>query len=241
MVEGFVPPVPPANVQYWFNYCNQFDSAPGGNLLHLFDDNDQLIPLNPPMVGTPPVSVPAEFNGPFLINDQKGDNLTDNELHPNPKGAGVFLGFYITQGRGLPSGNGAGDPREWSVVHGRVTTPKRFLVNPYRKRKGKSKSPPAFRQQLLCYARARGFTNQATKLPRTKRVKLADVHLIKALQPLDQAQIIQYVDQSRNREIKNQPGETKSNLEHLRDLQLAHIASQPTPTRQARLRAEYGL
>jgi hypothetical protein len=217
------PPVAPnalpASLRYWFTYCAQFNNAPGGNVLHLFQ-NQLAIPLNTPHVGGPPHSQPAPYNGPFLISYPKTDNRPRQQKHPNRTGAGVFLGFLT---------NNSNNPLQWWACYGRVIRPRRRL--------GRGKVP---QPQLRIYARPRNYTNQSIVGGRTAVVTFQSVSTIQSLRGQTEAQVRAYVDQSNNRDIENHPGEYDSQLMHLRALQRAHVVTLPVAQRQA-LVNQYGI
>jgi len=224
----FGAPVPiPAAVQYWFNYCAQWNNAPGGNLLHLFQ-NHMAIPVNPPLVGVPPAQ-PAPFNGPFLISNPVHGQRPVDQRHPSEKGAGVLLGFCALQDPNLPDGNTSADPMRWCVAYGKHIHP--------RKGKGQSHRP---KWQLQVWRRSRTYTGQVNDGGRTRRVKLADISTIQSLRGQNKDQILNYVRNSELRDRGNQPGEYDANLTHLRALQQAHVNQFIGPRRQ-RLRTEYGI
>lgn len=225
----FATPQPiPAVVQYWFNYCAQWNNAPGGNVLHLYQNN-MAIPVNPPLVGVPPVQ-PAPFNGPFLINNPDHGQRPVNQQHPTGKGAGVFLGFCPVQDPDLPDGNNSANPMRWCVAYGRCIHP--------RKGKGQSRRP---KSRLCVWRRPRTYTGQINDLGgRTRIIKLEHISTIQSLRGLNKDQILAYVRNSEIRDRGNQPGEYNAQLAHLRALQWAHVNQFIGPHHQ-QLRREYGI
>jgi hypothetical protein len=195
--------------------------------LHLFQNN-MAIPVNPPLVGLPPVQ-PAPFNGPFLINDPDHGQRPDNQRHPSEKGGGVFLGFCSVQDPNLPQGNNSTNPMRWCVAYGKYIHP--------RKGRGQRRRPAP---QLRMWRRPRTYTGQINDLGPTLRIKLTDISTIQSLRGQTKAQILAYVRNSEVRDLGNQPGEYNANLTHLRALQWAHVGTLIGP-RRAQLQNEYGI
>lgn len=217
----------PAAVQYWFNYCNQWNNALGGNVLHLFPNN-LAIPLNPPLVGGPPAQ-PAPFNGPFLIRDPAHGQRPANQKHPGgDKGAGVFLGFCPVQDPNLPNGNASANPMRWCVAYGKIVRP----------RAARGRKRPA--TQLWVWRRPKTYTGQTNDRGPTRRIRLEDIWTIQSLRGLTRAQILAYVQAGETRDARNQPGEYDAHLAHLRALQRAHLSMMFGPLQQ-QTQTEYGL